>query len=63
MTYLTKLIKNWFCENILFLLMMVMLFAGLQYFHFQERNALVKAAQQAEILKLKVSMIMELKND
>ncbi|MFT6896922.1 MAG: hypothetical protein ACJA13_001327 [Paraglaciecola sp.] len=53
------LLKEWVSENIIFVILMVLMFAAMQYLIGQERAALGKAAQQVEVLKLKISMTME----
>ncbi|WP_158972571.1 hypothetical protein [Paraglaciecola sp. L3A3] len=52
-------VKEWIADNLIFVLLMVLMFAGMQYLFYQESQALGAAAQQVEVLKLKISLTME----
>lgn len=51
--------KEWIADNLILVLLMVAMFAGMQYLFYQQSQALGKAAQQVEVLKLKISLTME----
>ncbi len=56
---LVDFVKEWIADNLILLGLMVAMFAGMQYLYYQESQALGKAAQQVEVLKLKISLTME----
>lgn len=58
-TKIIDFLKDWISENLLLVVLMLLMFAGMQYLIAQERTALGNAARQVEVLKLKISMTME----
>ena len=58
-TKITDFVKDWIADNLILLVLMVAMFFGMQYLYYQESQALGKAAQQVEVLKLKISLTME----
>ena len=51
--------KEWIADNLILVLLMVAMFVGMQYLFYQQSQALGEAAQQVEVLKLKISLTME----
>ncbi|GAC33937.1 hypothetical protein [Paraglaciecola polaris] len=51
--------KEWIADNLILVLLMAAMFAGMQYLYYQQSQALGEAAQQVEVLKLKISLTME----
>ncbi|QQX81731.1 hypothetical protein JK628_07815 [Shewanella sp. KX20019] len=55
----TEWIAEQIAEKLLLLLAAGVLVACIQYFNYQEHQAITEAAKQAEIIKIKLSMITE----
>ena len=51
--------KEWIADNLILVLLMAAMFAGMQYLYYQQSQALGEAARQVEVLKLKISLTME----
>lgn len=52
-------IIEWLTKNLVLLFMVGVLFACIQFFNAQEHQAISEAAKQAEMIKIKLSMITE----
>ena len=52
-------IIEWLTKNLVLLFMVGVLFACIQFFNAREHQAISEAAKQAEMIKIKLSMITE----
>ncbi|MEZ9235728.1 MULTISPECIES: hypothetical protein [Shewanella] len=59
LSWIVELVVGWLAENISTLLVALIVVGCIYYFNLQEQAAIAELGKQAELIKLKISMITE----